>query len=100
MIAQHPGMGLWSSLLAARAASGIKAASVQLRRMHATCEPGFCCFKGAVQAGRPRENVSTDVEPRGGAACSSVDDPEIRSERRGRITPSRTVVNLTEGKNH
>lgn len=73
MVAQHPGMGLWSDLLAARAASGIKAASVQFRRMHATCEAGFYCFKGAVQAGRPRESVSTDVEPRGGAACSSAD---------------------------
>jgi hypothetical protein len=100
MIAQHPGMRLWSDLFAARATSGIKAASVQLRRMHATCEPGFYCFKGAVQAGRPRENVSTDVGPRGGAACSCIDDSGIGSERRGRITPSRTVVNLTEGKNH
>lgn len=100
MIAQHPGMGLWSDLLAARAASGIKAASVQLRRMHATCEPGFYCFKGAVQAGRPRENVSTDVASRDGAACSSVDDLGNGSQRRGRITPSCAVVNLTEGKNH
>ncbi len=45
MIAQHPGMGLWSDLLDARATSAIKAASVHLRRMHATCEPGFYCSK-------------------------------------------------------
>jgi hypothetical protein len=100
MIAQHLGIGLWSDLLTARATSGIKAASVRLRRTHATCEPGFYCFKGAVQADRPRENVSTDVGPRGGAACSSVDDLETGSERRGRITPSCAVVNLTKGKNH
>lgn len=74
----------WRYPLTARAASGVKVASVRFRLVQATGEPVASMLREPSKW-KPHEDLSTDARHRGGPTRSSEEGPVMGLERRGWI---------------
>ena len=74
---RYPGISSGENLLTARAASGMKVASVRFGRVHGTWEPVASMLREPSKR-KTRKDLSTDARHRGGMARSSEEAGQCR----------------------